>query len=616
MSRRHVSLSLAAALALCLCAAPATAAVSRAGRARAAAADRARPAPSRARPAYVPGEAIVRFSSAATAARATSALRAADARLERRLPGVPGLGVVRLARGTSVPSGIRALRRRPGVVYAEPNRYVSFDAVPDDPRFGQQWGLRNTGQQVLGDGGLAGADIGATDAWDTQTGDGSVTVAVIDTGVDWDHPDLAANIWTNPGETGAGKETNHVDDDGNGYVDDWHGWDWEDTDNNPDDVPLFPGDTDAGHGTHNAGIIGAVGNNGLGVSGVNWNVKLMPLRIATLSDEIAAFVYAERQGAKVVNFSASGSGFSQSEKDAIANLPDVLFVFPAANGGGDLRGDNVDSSPQYPCALPEANIVCVAASDPRDRLADFSNFGPTTVDLAAPGVNSVSTFPGHAYSVDLDERFETPLEQRWIRGGPGRHWRPGPEIAPNLTLGDSVFANYLPNSNTWARSHGIDLSERRSCTLEYFVFLRSQRDHDFFYAEVANRTAGPWYRLARFSGWRDEGEFDFLPRAVYGSPRLYVRFRLRSDASMQKTGAYVDDVAVICRTTADTYNHGDGTSFATPHVAGAAALLWAQTPSLTVADVKSALLSNVDQEPAFAGQVVSGGRLDVGAALP
>lgn len=338
----------------------------------------------------VPGQLIVRFGPRVGAHRRATLARAAGVRLSHWL-GTRGLWLVRVSGGASADRSIRALRRSPGVRWAERNHYVSLNATtPDDPLFAQDWGLDNTGQAVQGLTGTADADIDAPEAWDRTTGSSNVVVAVVDTGVDYTHADLAANIWTNPGETGGGKESNGVDDDGNGYVDDWHGWNFGLGTNDPIDA--------VGHGTHVAGTIGAAGDNGTGVAGVNWNVQIMPLRVAdangTLSDAAvaAAFAYAGQMGAKVVNASLGGAYTSSAELAAINGAPNTLFVVSAGNSNL-----NIKSSAISPCTLPAANIICVGATGPSDTRASFSNYAPTQVDIAAPGVNILSTLPGDQF---------------------------------------------------------------------------------------------------------------------------------------------------------------------------------------------------------------------------
>lgn len=270
----------------------------------------------------------------------------------------------------------------------EPNWIVRSSALPSDPQLSQLWGLQNTGQT----GGSPDADIDAPEAWGLTTGSDQIVVGVIDTGIDATHPDLAPNIWHNPRET-----VNGVDDDGNGYVDDVSGVNFIRADLPPND--------DNGHGTHVAGTIGAVGNNALGVVGVNWKVRILPLKFldasgsGTTDSAIRAIEYAvlmRRAGVplRVLSNSWGGGGYSQALDDAIqaAERENILFVAAAGNASTDN-----DSVPSYPANYIHTNTVSVAAIDSDGNLAPFSNFGLTTVDLAAPGVNILSTAPGGTY---------------------------------------------------------------------------------------------------------------------------------------------------------------------------------------------------------------------------
>jgi subtilisin family serine protease len=345
------------------------------------------PAVSPARPAgdarFAPGELLVRFDRSADSADRTSALDAVDAETRRRLF-VPGLRLVEIDRDAAVRDAAAVLERQAGVLYAEPNLVRRAVGIPNDPEFGLQWALRNSGQSIEGVVGTPGADIDAVNGWNRHVGSKSVVVGIADTGVKHDHADLAPNIWRNPGET-----VNGQDSDGNGFVDDVRGWDFWAHDNNPTlDPALLPA---SNHGTLVAGAAGARGNNGIGVTGSSRLVSLMPLRVGPadffLDRAIMAYGYASQMGARVLNLSAgSGPGYSQAELDAIRAAQRTLFVFSAGNDS-----KNNDVAPFYPCNHDERNIVCVAASDQDDKLASFSNYGAGHVDLAAPGVRIRTT---------------------------------------------------------------------------------------------------------------------------------------------------------------------------------------------------------------------------------
>ncbi len=340
---------------------------------------------------FVAGEILVKFDNAVSSDIRHDLHRSLGSHRLRRLP-LPGWELVRLPRGATVAQGVAAYEARPEVTLAEPNYLYQLRATPNDPSLGELWGLHNVGQSVAGVSGTADADIDAPEAWDISRGDASVAVAVVDSGVDYQHPELSGRIWTNPGETGAGKETDLLDNDFNLYFDDWRGWDWVDDDNAPQDP--------VGHGTHVAGVIGAAGNNAQAITGVNWDVRIMPLRVldsngmGTGADVASAFRYAADKGARIVNASFGGPNISQAVRDAIKTSSNTLFVFAAGNGNQDGIGDNNDATPDYPCALTEPNIVCVAATNQSDALAGFSNYGPSSVDLAAPGTTILSTVPG------------------------------------------------------------------------------------------------------------------------------------------------------------------------------------------------------------------------------
>ncbi|HTG46651.1 MAG TPA: S8 family serine peptidase [Actinomycetota bacterium] len=379
--------------------------------------------PARPRLAYVPHEVLVRFRGSEPAvSRPAAVARAVPFARIRPVRGT-GLSAVALPYGTSVPDAVTALARMPGVRAVQPDYRYSFTLEPTDPDFVQQWGLQNTGQPHMrtnGGGttsGLAGADAHLTTAWNTTEGSPSTVIAVLDTGVELDHPDLAGNIWTNAGET-----ANGTDDDHDGYIDDLHGWDFVDHDDDPS--PMFDGfDWDI-HGTHVAGIIAAA-RDGSGTVGVCPTCTIMPLRVGTdaggVDDEavIAAIHFAVRHHAGVMNMSFGGPGWSGMLRSAIAaaGRAGVLTVAAAGNAGADddslfVSGAGVTAklhSPEFPAAFDLPTIISVAASDDHDRIAGFSNVGRVSVDLAAPGVDILSTIPSMSYGMLDGTSMATPF---------------------------------------------------------------------------------------------------------------------------------------------------------------------------------------------------------------
>jgi subtilisin family serine protease len=346
---------------------------------------------------YKEGELIVKFKSGITAASSEAAHKAIGAAVVKRYAIVPNLERVKLPQGTSVKDAVMSYMANPAVEYAEPN-YIAHKlaVIPNDTFFGNQWSLQNLGTYA---GGTPGADISATDAWSVSTGNHNVIVAVLDTGIDYTHPDLVGNIWTNSRETSC---TDGIDNDHNLKIDDCKGWNFVTCIEFDDEDCVTPGVEnndpfdDDGHGTHVAGTIGAVGFNNLGVTGVMMSVQLMPVKVlnaegyGSFGDIEDGIDYAVTNGAKVINASLGGSEFQQSLYDVIsaANTKGVLLVASAGNDGA-----NNDLLPTYPASFNLPNIISVAATDQNDRMASFSNFGPLSVDVAAPGVYILSTVP-------------------------------------------------------------------------------------------------------------------------------------------------------------------------------------------------------------------------------
>ncbi len=292
----------------------------------------------------------------------------------------------------------RVHRRRQGLAAPEClEARIALSVVPNDPSFASQW--------ALGGAGTSGPGLHAADAWGLTTGSRQVVVAVIDSGIDFNHPDLAANIWTNPLEIAG----NGRDDDGNGYVDDVHGWDFVDNDNTPQDGFY--------HGTFVSGIIGAVGNNALGVSGINWQVSILPVRFQGNSGMgyTGAAIYAlnyvtqlKRQGIPIVATNISWGGIASLSATVDTAIraqvaAGITVVVAAGNEGVDT-----DLAPRYPSSFTSDGMITVAATDSADRLAGFSNYGATSIDVGAPGVGILSTLPGGGYGSISGTSFAAP----------------------------------------------------------------------------------------------------------------------------------------------------------------------------------------------------------------
>ena len=643
---------------------------------------------------FVPDRIIVRYEPGTRSARRAGVRAKAGGKVARRLS-IARAEVIDIPDAMSVREAVAAYSANRAVAYAEPDFYAEALMVPDDPFFGQQWSLDNTGQGITfpfdpaSYSGTADADIDAREAWDAMGvpgGDASdVVVAVADSGIAIDSPDLAPNLWTNDGEIGG----NGLDDDGNGFVDDVHGFDFQNTsmcdgaaclDSDPRDQRFDS------HGSAAAGVIGARGNDGYGVTGIAQRVQLMALKVfpsnlreSPQSAFASAFDYAGDNGADIVNASLGAECPSQLMTDAIASHPDVLYVAAAGNGGSDGVGDNndlldapadeasaaecmtgpgtADYPGPYPCNLndgPEAageaaidlpNVICVAASGQSDDRPGFSNFGATAVDIAAPG--SLILAPQAAYRAHYRSNFEDgTFTGQWVdgglepipQGGPGPDggWRQvGSALEGDFSFSETAIGtNYPANAQIDAQMASAQRipSGTGGCKISHLLDMRGEPDFDFLHIFVSlNGGAYPTTptRSHTITHGVSAREIDVSHPAFQGAT-IQLALRFTSDNEFQNEGVRFDDLGLRCLggdyqpakvglEGFGTHQLVFGTSFATPHVAGIAALLKQADPSLAGGSLKEAILAGGDPNAAFAVSgstpVATGDRANAADAL-
>ena len=536
-------------------------------------------------------ELIVRFALQAefsATARKIAHLRAGTARV-RGLHGMLGHDLVAVPKGSPLAEVMRRYRIDPSVLYVEPNYPVSVATMPSDPLFAEQWALENTGQN----GGKAGADIGAPAAWTVSTGIPDVLVAVIDTGVDYDHPDLTPNMWSGLG--------------------------WNFVEDNDDPMDIH------GHGTHVAGTIAAVADDGFGMAGVAWEARVMALKALSnsgsgwTSDIAEAVTFASTNGADIINMSLAGGSYSQALYDAIA-ASDALVVCAAGNSGSDN-----DSSPQYPAAYNLDNIVSVAATDSADKLASFSNYGPESVDVGAPGVAILSTVPGATYSATnvFSDSMDT-LDAWDTSGFDSNPWELSSQkyVSPSYSAGHAPPGGYAALEQSWIVMHDyLSLTDADRVMISFNAALDTVSADDWLLV-AAEVEGGHWQGLGYVSG-STGGKFNSYKAEfsqLAGSRARLALIFLGGEIG-GGTGVWIDDVKVYSMTRdgdvdySGAHGYKSGTSMAAPHVAGAAALLKSYVPDLDAGGMKEAILSSVEQLDTLSGKTLTGGRLDAAGML-
>jgi thermitase len=530
---------------------------------------------------------------------------------------VPGIGLT--------PSDLVArLRAQPLVAFAELDGQVKMASVsePNDPLFAQQWALENTGDNAPPPFGsfppsdpVPGIDIHPFEAWGVTTGTPQTVLAVIDTGVDVTHPELRTHIWRNPGETGLDanghdKSSNGIDDDGNGFVDDWRGWDFFDGTNTP-----YDGN---GHGTHVAGIAAATRDNAAGIVGVASGVSVMPVQVldasgfgfdSTVADGI---VYAAHNGASVINVSLGGSPSRLIDAAVAEATPTALVVAAAGNEASD-----VDQQPETPCTSPGA--LCVAAVESDGSPAFYTNIGQHHVAIAAPGSQIISSLPGpppqraDLYTSSLADLSDWTLAGGFEAASPGFGVSPGPgSYAPNL---DATATLNAPVTAT---------PDQHDCMADMKAVGQTEYQFDTLALETSVDGGSTWTPV----GFPLSGLLSITPTQPYTwsfpvslAQPTGIRLHFLSDDSKQTDGFTISSFSVDCAVGDPGYNGKDeygfmsGTSMSTPFVAGAAALLKSAKPSLTVEQIRHAIVASARPLPEFDGLVSSGGMLDLTAAM-
>jgi subtilisin family serine protease len=542
----------------------------------------------------VEGEALVQFRDLADTPVLHRRAGALGTRVAREYPTLSrrlGRSFILLrARGMSTRRLLARLRRSGLVERAEPNylRTTTARPEPTDPLYEQQWALANRGQLVYGWPGQDDCDMDHPEAWSLANRDAATpVVAVIDTGVDYTHPDLAPMLWRNPDEI----PDNGVDDDANGYVDDVLGYDFAGDGGNPPDADPQDSDTTYGHGTHVAGIVAACRDNGMGIAGICHQARIMALKASydgyhlPSSATIAAIDYAvmmKERGVNVVAINASFGALDSylaSERDAIeaAGAAGIVFCAAAGNDGVD-----VDATPFYPACYSLGCIVSVAASDQYDALASFSNYGATTVDIAAPGQNILSTVclpSAPEVSVTTAQGTRTAYAMAYAASCTGLTAR----IVP-AGLG-------RPEDFPAASAGALALIERGTLT---------------FAEKTANAMAAGAVGVLIYNN--SAGAFT----GTLGSASNWVPVvSLSRVAGLALLAEGEPNGTLVSR----PYAYMDGTSMATPQVAGCLAFLAASFPSDSLSGRIGRLLISADVRTAFMGKVATDGRVNLARAM-
>ena len=550
---------------------------------------------------YVSGEVLVKFNPRATAQDRTATVAAqghsALAKLNQRWVHV------KLGTGQTVTQALAAYQNDPNVEYVQPNYIYHTTATPNDTQYGQLWAFKNTGQTIdtgtyTPNFGTPGDDINIEKAWDHITDCSSVVVAVVDSGINYNQEDLAGNMW-NGGTT---------------YPN--HGYDYVNNDNDPMDLN--------GHGTHVAGIIGAAGNNAKGTTGVCWKASIMAVRVmdimgsGTTARTTQGVNFAVTNGARVINMSLEGGAFDQAFSDAITAAQNADVVVVVAAGNAASNNDNV-ITPTYPCNFTQPNLVCVAALDQSYQLATFSNYGATSVDVGAPGTNIPSAWVGTSATIT------DPLTSGWLgsstTAGTGGGWF-------YLTIGQTQYlvdpSNYPSgqyNNSTDDRAYKVFNLAGVNAALLQFSTAINVLNGDHFRVGYTSIGGDPFVGGTIASDVTGVATYPNIISAtgdISGciSASCSLGFQLQSDAALTDLGVAITGFSIKTLTfTPTSYNTINGTSMASPEVAGLATMLRAYNPQYPYADVVNAIEQGGRAVATLAGKTTTGKAIDVMSSL-
>jgi len=574
-------------------------------------------------PAYRANQVLVQFHTELAPSQRQQSVAALSGARMQHFSKWSSFTSVQLPANVTVEQAMLQYRKDPSVKHVQPNYIYHSTLVPDDNLFAQQWALQNNGQLINNavygpsNPGVSGRDMGVTEAWDTLTDCSSVIVAVIDTGIEYTHQDLAANMW-----------------DGSAVGIPNHGWDFvgvSDINTNAivsDNDPAAMGGSEH-HGTHVAATIGAVGNNTLGTAGLCWQVQLMSVRALdsfgrgttlTIRDSIR---FAADRGASVINMSLGFTGaFDQILSDAIdyARSKDVLTIVAAGNKGRNM--DAAGSSKEYPCALTQDNLVCIAAVDQAFNRAGFSNYGVTSVDIAAPGTNILSAWGG----MFIQDNFSTwTLAGGWARAANCVITETDALVNPSnwCASASPPFPTYAISFDDQA-TRSFDLISAANATLLMRAFVDTEQNADFFTLNTDATGGNP------FDGVNDSVAISETGSAAKNKTATYevaidncltttcnIGVRLQSninDAANEGVGIAQLEILTL-QPGGNTVRLLNGTSMATPHVSGVAAMVRAMNPSYTAVDTAAAIKAGGESVASLATLTLSGKVVNAAGSL-